>query len=1042
MKRFIKKIFFVMTISHTVLFCATTGKIRGKVTSTFDGLPLVGVNVIVEDTPFGAATDEKGQFVILRLPSGTYTLRVEMIGYRPHVIKDVQVTTGLTTNLDAVLIPGAISLEEIVVIAERPVVQQDLTSSTQYVDTKSIDQLPVVDAKDAVMFQSGVFFDPIPVQGGTRGYQGESGSGESRYVIRGGDQDEVSWMIDGVRTESLTINKRDAGGSFTDVNVKAVKEIQVLSGGFTAEYGNAQSGIVNMIMKEGSDRYEGSVEISYTPPGQKHFGNYLYAYPYSEKYLNHVGYLSEIDSLWWLDYQNEPPSDSIYQLHMDFIDSLDDKWWSSYSKEFRDHIDSTGTLDTLWWNEYRSKQVYDYRKIQSYNIFTTFGGPLPFSSKNYTFFITSQFKKEVYTLPQPRDSRDMENVNLMLSFPLNPKMKVKLFGMYNHEVHGYRHLADFLMASKYFRGYGSINNTYTSLFTLQWNHALSDRMFYELKISRYWFVFKEEPPEYASISPGDDYELTLWGYYRYPDFPNENFDKYFFIHDTKEETGDISITGNLNWQVNFQNQVKAGFEYRYNTVAEKYNYRFTTLSIDRSEYMDRGLHETFHPIQFSTYLQDKMEFESMILNFGVRYDYFNPNFDWFISHDTYNLAIDTLYNESLDIDGDQVDSLGHMKYSFKNVLDKPRSPVPDHSMISPRLGVSFPITINTVLHFNYGHFYQMPALNRMRLFRYFRPTYIVENIIKENDAAEEEGRDPEHIPSVATDHERIVLLTVEPLPPQKTIMFEVGLKHNFSNFVVMNLTAYYKDIYNQTDDPLGLFDKSFYGWDPFTEKTSTVITDTPLPGDYGDSRGFEVNIKTLFSDKFVFSMNYSFSKAMHGRASPHKVIFDENGEPEYEWYTEGFKSIVIERQFSRPHLLRANIFYRIPYNNKNALISDIRLSLLYRYTSGQSFTYLTEDDPSDTYDNYRYPGIHVTDLKVEKTVHFSGRSGLSIFLYVTNLFNQKNIKSMGDTIFNPVTMEKFVETGEPTTVDGGGYDISWSIYYDPRKIMMGFSYDL
>jgi hypothetical protein len=94
---------------------------------------------------------------------------------------------------------------------------------------EKIEKLPVLEARDALMLQAGVLFDPIPVMSGDgRGYAGESGQGEARYTIRGGDQEEIIWLMDGIRTQSLTINRRDAGGSFTDVNTLAMKEIQVI----------------------------------------------------------------------------------------------------------------------------------------------------------------------------------------------------------------------------------------------------------------------------------------------------------------------------------------------------------------------------------------------------------------------------------------------------------------------------------------------------------------------------------------------------------------------------------------------------------------------------------------------------------------------------------------------------------------------------------------------------------------------------------------------------------------------------------------------
>src|SRR5690606_25892622 len=110
---------------------------------------------------------------------------------------------------------------------------------------EELQRLPVIDAKDGVFLQAGVFFDPIPVAGGL----GSAGRGEQRYSIRGGSQDEVKWYIDGARAASLVGGRADWGGSFTNINLNSIEEVQVMTGGFNAEYGEAQSGIVSVITK-------------------------------------------------------------------------------------------------------------------------------------------------------------------------------------------------------------------------------------------------------------------------------------------------------------------------------------------------------------------------------------------------------------------------------------------------------------------------------------------------------------------------------------------------------------------------------------------------------------------------------------------------------------------------------------------------------------------------------------------------------------------------------------------------------------------------
>jgi outer membrane receptor protein involved in Fe transport len=107
----------------------------------------------------------------------------------------------------------------------------------------------------------------VPVVGGL----GSAGRGEQRYSVRGGSQDEVKWYVDGVRTASIVGGRADWGGSFTNVNMNAIEEVQVMTGGFNAEYGEAQSGIISVITKEGKEKFHGSLEYIYGIPGQASF---------------------------------------------------------------------------------------------------------------------------------------------------------------------------------------------------------------------------------------------------------------------------------------------------------------------------------------------------------------------------------------------------------------------------------------------------------------------------------------------------------------------------------------------------------------------------------------------------------------------------------------------------------------------------------------------------------------------------------------------------------------------------------------------------
>jgi len=973
------------------LTAGTTGKIRGVAVDRDTGAPLPGANVVLVGTSLGAAADLDGEFFILQVPPGTYTLRASMIGRQTVVIENVTVKVDLTTNLRIRMVDEAIALDkEVTVYAEAPVIQKDVTASIQNIGIAEFARIPMRDTKQGLMAQAGVFLDPIPVAGGL----GSAGKGETRYSVRGGSQDEVKWFIDGARVSNLLLGRADWGGSFTNVPMQAIKEVQVMTGGFTAEYSDAQSGVVSIVTREGGDALHGSVDFSYGFAGQHHFGPYLYD--------------------------------------------------RASHKEFRDNTLPDGSLNPEWWTTTRQAQVYDYRKIPDYTAALSLDGPL-FRLKGapVTFFSALNLRKQAYTLPHPRDSRDAGNG--MFNIAWNPKnIKMKLTGFYNTDAHStLQENGDFTNQAKYYRGWGSLLNTDTWLLNYGFTQFLNERLFYELKLATYWSHFKEKPSDFSLV--GASQKPTLWGFHRFDGYESEPFDNYSPVLYNDILTGDLSLTGNVNWQFDANNLLKSGFELRYNTYDERETYRIPSFSRDKSLWLNRGLMERYHPLQAALFLQDKMEFESMILNVGVRYDYYDPNINWFEPTTLYNLAIDPAFDPALDPDKDQVDANGHVKYAFDNVLDKARKPAKAWHMISPRFGVSFPISDNSLLHFNYGHYYQMPPLDQSFEIGYFRPEYIVKNILAERTAAAAEGRKERHIPSNDGDAERVVGFTNQPLKPQKTIQFEAGFKQSFEGIAVLDLVAYYKDVFDQTQERIGLFDHHIYGWDPFSGVTTPNASyQTYLTGDYGDSRGIEAALHSLFSKVLFFDVNYSFSRATEGRATPGVIRYDGEGNIDYTWDSDVNKRIPIEKSFSRPHVLRVNSYLRYPASSSARLIDRVfresTMSLLFNYYSGQSFTYLQATDSPDTYNNYRFPAIHTFDLKLEKQFPLWGGHTTSFYMNVTNLFNRKNLRSYGDALFDSEATKNFIEKGTVSTVDADGYDIGWQNYFETRRIYMGFKY--
>ncbi len=211
----------------------TTGKLAGRVTDA-KKQPLTGANVTLPEVRLGAVTDAEGRYAIFNVPAGTHTVKVRLIGYAPTTITGVVIPADRTTALDATLQEAAVEIPEVVVSARRPVVEVGLTSNVATITRGELARLPVQTIEDVVNLQAGV------VDG----------------HFRGGRKDEVQYQVDGI-----TVNNPYDNASVLRLDRSILEELQVISGTFDAEYGQAMSGVVNAVLRRGTERFEWSGEV-------------------------------------------------------------------------------------------------------------------------------------------------------------------------------------------------------------------------------------------------------------------------------------------------------------------------------------------------------------------------------------------------------------------------------------------------------------------------------------------------------------------------------------------------------------------------------------------------------------------------------------------------------------------------------------------------------------------------------------------------------------------------------------------------------------
>ena len=448
MQQHITKTLFVLLtciLMNTAIYAGITGKIVGKIIDAESGQPLIGANIILEGTSLGASSGLDGNYFIINVPPGIYSVKATVMGYTPVQVENVRISIDLTTTVDLELKQTVLEAgETVTVTAERSMVQLDMTSSMASVGSAEIEVSPAQSVSGVLELQAGIV-------------------DASGIHIRGGRSGEVAYWVDGVATTDAFEYSSTAA-----VENSAVQELQVISGTFNAEYGQAMSGIINIITKDGSTDYHGSLK----------------------------GYVG------------------------DYI-SADDQY--SVMKRVTTEVDPITNLTTV------TTETEDPLKLfnPSYDGEFSLSGPVPFLNNKVTFFTNGRYYSDEgylygreWFLPSgfPGDSsliplnpnnhwsalmkltwRPIGNIKL--SYSLNTS-KSNRDAIYLNDTNTYRNY-------KYIPGGIPQSKRETKTHLLSMNHVLSPSTFYEVKINRMdtqyeQYVYKDlASPDWLVYVPAD-----------------------------------------------------------------------------------------------------------------------------------------------------------------------------------------------------------------------------------------------------------------------------------------------------------------------------------------------------------------------------------------------------------------------------------------------------------------------------------------------------------------------------------------------------------
>jgi hypothetical protein len=973
------------------LWAAATGKIAGQIIGGDTGEPLAGANIVVVGTGMGAAADVDGYFVVLNIPPGTYDVEVSMIGYATYLEENVMVNINQTTTLDISLTSETITTETVVVTAERPVVQLDVSASQNIISVESIQDRPVDNLAEVLSLEANIDF--------SASRQGQG------LLVRGGQLNETDITIDGLTTR----NERNQIAN-TTIGLTGIQEIELLTGGFTAEYGDIRSGMVNIISKEGSqDRYSFAFDGKIAPAQRKHYG----PSPYS------------IEGPEWRVYAGP---DALTGVTEEMVDAglypFDFVGWNTFAENLIKDSDPANDLTPqqaleIWKWQHRT---IEYANRPDYIGDMTISGPVPFTP--VTFMLSQRYEDLLLAYPMSRKNSIASTTLLNFSYRLSPTMKFSwnnnliitkgvsggFYGFSTGYIDGTEEGTQYaLEAVGVGPGVGAANRlwyegSYNPIENKQYrtsislNHVINPTTFYDARIEYTDFKTVQEPTNYRDLSPAirignvvlDEsprgFSGTISEQY---DISGDNFVSGGGRGQDHSRYWGLGLYFDGVSQIHRSHELKAGFSIQYTEFKERREENHGAITTPFEESPSNWWYYDAQPIRIAAYLQDKMEYEGLVANLGLRLEYQDTGLNQF------NLDPESIWaNNPYTRDNYEASGYNWEAYSTSEKGAK--------FYIQPRLGISHPITATSKVFFNYGHFLQPPVADQLFL-------------------QQTSGGAGGFVPNLAADWPR-------------TIAYELGFEVGFGESYLIRFTGFYKDVSDELS-----------GQDIVTYSGTTI--ETTANTRYRDIRGVEIRMEKRYGQWFygwIQGEYMSTSRGLTGFGTIYEdpQLAEDQANDARQFHDPGRFGLkaLITLQTPRdwgPTLLDHHVLggWRLNWNQ-------------YWREGGQEL--LNSDAPLKQQIWVDVINSHNTDILLEKVLDFPGVR-FSVYMQVRNLFDWKGFP-------NPMNYNQYRESlkfphelGDEKGNDKIGewdkdyIELGWndfSQFINPRRFLFGVRVNL
>jgi hypothetical protein len=952
----------VLVVLSSMVMGQTSGKISGTVYDASQNAPLGFTNVVIQGTSLGAVSDEQGRYVILDVPPGVYKVICTYIGYQTLEVEGLTVISGLTTNQDFQMNAEDVVGEVVTVVADKPLINMNATNTTRVVDAALIENMAVRGVENVVALQTGVV------------------QADGEIHIRGSRYQDVAYYVDGVYMNDAF----DMRNTSTMSNA-AMEEMQLQTGGFSAQYGNANGGVVSTSTRTGGESMNIDFEfvqgLGASGDGTE---DKLYSLGYRLYNVNFGGALGS-KIRYFVNYEgrttDDPRPSSSPHYSMDRTE-LDIDWTKmSFS-------DSTGEMlinGDLFVGGTRVDTISDvlaaslgskletllgahfgdaYDEIDAISVTNT--------SEDNRWIVNGYDNFQTLYGARRNNGSDRSTLTGNVMFDLKP-FKIKVGGTINNITsYGYSTLwANSLLNTDYNR---RAESSQTSFYTnLTW--ILSTKSYLKAKFSMFNYeeafgddVHWDDVEAYGDPTLDRNKYLSNEGLNPLSVAQLANFYSYGRVWDdySYQNTSYTGITVDYLNQIGFH-ELTAGFEYRGNTI----KYYRVGQPVELASFLEDGMteeeryivyrnaytenmgydlygnddengnsyQEPGKPTIFGGYINDKLEMKDLVINLGLRYEYFNANTEAPADWNDISMTAGRIDREASGF-----------------------APVEADVQINPRLGFSFPVTDKTKFHAQYGKFSQHPVLSNL----YLSDVVFAANFTSGN-------------------------YTISPnadLRTEKTTQYEVGFSQVLGANVALDVTGFYKEIRDYTlvtNRFNAELDGAEFVWAQY------------LNGDYGVVKGMSFGLGMNRTKGLMANLSYTASWAEGTGSDPLSNYY-------IAWQSDqgaaGFPSLINPLDYDQRHTGSLLLDYRL--GKSAGMLEGSGVNMVYTFGSGTAYTPASIESalygrgeiyPSAPINSGYTPWNTNLDIRFDTGLEF-GNIGMTVFLLIQNALAVENVNTV------------------------------------------------